>query len=151
MTRRFLFLQGPHGPFFAALARSLIRADCTVGRIGFTLGDKVFWRGLPGFQRFDGTPDTWAKVLRARIEGDGITDIVCYGASRPIHREAREVAAALGVTIHVFEEGYLRPYWITYERGGTNAESRLMEIDGARMARALEAHRRPLRPAPATQ
>ena len=30
--------------------------------------------------------------------------------------------------LHVFEEGYLRPYWITYERGGSNGNSALMGI-----------------------
>lgn len=108
----------------------------------------MFWRGLPGFQRFDGPPEDWAAALRARIETEGFTDIVCYGASRPFHRTARDVAEDLGLTVHVFEEGYLRPYWITYERGGTNAESRLMTIDTDRMASALAAHRAPLRPAP---
>lgn len=148
MNRRFLFLQGPHGPFFAALARSLMVAGAEVGRIGFTLGDRVFWHGLPGFEKFEGTPDEWANALRARIEQDGISDLVCYGASRPIHREARSLAAELGVTVHVFEEGYLRPYWITYERGGTNAESRLMRIDTDHMRHALDVIRTPLRPAP---
>ena len=34
----------------------------------------------------------------------------------------------MDVTTHVFEEGYLRPYWITYERGGANAASPLMYL-----------------------
>jgi len=40
--------------------------------------------------------------------------------------------------VHVFEEGYMRPYWITYERGGTNGNSRLMEMSIADMQKALE-------------
>jgi len=28
----------------------------------------------------------------------------------------------------VFEEGYLRPHWVTYERGGANGHSRLMQM-----------------------
>ena len=52
-----------------------------------------------------------------------MTDLVLYGASRPIHRQSLAVAAKLGLTPHTFEEGYLRPYWVTYERGGTNAAS----------------------------
>ena len=34
----------------------------------------------------------------------------------------------LGLGIHVFEEGYMRPYWVTYERGGSNGNSRLMKM-----------------------
>jgi capsular polysaccharide export protein len=30
--------------------------------------------------------------------------------------------------VHVFEEGYLRPHWVTYERGGANGHSPLMAI-----------------------
>jgi capsular polysaccharide export protein len=30
-----------------------------------------------------------------------------------------------GIRVHVFEEGYIRPNWITLERGGVNGESRL--------------------------
>lgn len=148
MTRRFLFLQGPHGPFFAALARHLQFAGAEVGRVGFTLGDRVFWGRLPGFKAHLESHDAWEAALRDRIARDGITDIVCYGASRPIHRVACEVAKDLRLTCHVFEEGYLRPYWITYERGGANAGSRLMSIETTSMARALNRDRLRLRPAP---
>lgn len=148
MTRRFLFLQGPHGPFFAALAKQLELAGANVGRFGFTFGDYVFWAGLPGFEAFKKEPELWETTLTNRVKKEGITDIVCYGASRPVHKTAREVADTLGLTIHVFEEGYLRPYWITYERGGTNAASRLMDISTERMARALNEPRVPMRAAP---
>ena len=43
-----------------------------------------------------------------------------------------------GLRIHVFEEGYMRPYWVTYERGGTNGHSRLMDMSIADMREALE-------------
>jgi len=47
------------------------------------------------------------------------------------------VARAAGLTVHVFEEGYLRPYWVTYERGGSNGHSRLMQTTVAQMQTAL--------------
>ena len=59
-----------------------------------------------------------------------------YGDVRPVHAAARAAAAARGILLHVFEEGYLRPYWITYERGGSTGHSPLMTIDLDRMARA---------------
>jgi capsular polysaccharide export protein len=40
--------------------------------------------------------------------------------------------------VHVFEEGYLRPYWVTYERGGANGNSPLMAMTIDEMRRALE-------------
>ncbi|WP_441294118.1 capsular polysaccharide export protein, LipB/KpsS family, partial [Bordetella pertussis] len=30
------------------------------------------------------------------------------------------LARASGVRVHVFEEGYFRPHWVTLERGGVN-------------------------------
>lgn len=41
--RVFLFLQGPHGPFFHALAKMLRVAGARVWRVGFNAGDRAFW------------------------------------------------------------------------------------------------------------
>ena len=38
-ARRFLFLQGPPGPFFFELAQALDRAGAQVARINFSGGD----------------------------------------------------------------------------------------------------------------
>jgi capsular polysaccharide export protein len=65
-------------------------------------------------------------------------DQVLYGDTRPIHAHAVEIAKDQGITIHVFEEGYMRPYWVTYERGGTNGNSRLMDMTIDQMREALE-------------
>ncbi|MEP4434380.1 MAG: hypothetical protein ABJ349_19385 [Hyphomicrobiales bacterium] len=56
-----------------------------------------------------------------------------YGDTRPVHSNAVRLARARGITVHVFEEGYLRPYWVTYERGGSNGNSRLMSMSVAEM------------------
>ena len=60
-----------------------------------------------------------------------------YGDTRPIHAEAVAEAKRRGITVHVFEEGYMRPYWVTYERGGSNGNSRLMEMTIPQMQAAL--------------
>ncbi len=135
--RRFLMLQGPHGPFFNQLGRMLRAAGCTVWRVGFNKGDEVFWTHRPSFIRFDRPHEHWAGTVRDLIVGRGITDLVLYGDTRPIHAEAIEIARAEGVTVHVFEEGYLRPYWVSYERGGSNGHSRLMEMTVTEMRAAL--------------
>jgi capsular polysaccharide export protein len=141
--RRFLFLQGPHGPFFAALAVSLEATGAQVWRVGFNRGDEMFWRG-PRFLPFHGAPENWSGTLDDMIAEHAITDLVCYGSSRPIHKVARARADAAGLTMHVFEEGYLRPYWITYERGGANADSAAAGLTLAEMAAALTTDRVPL-------
>jgi capsular polysaccharide export protein len=63
---------------------------------------------------------------------------VIYGDTRPVHAEAAAAARARGLTVHVFEEGYIRPFWVTYERGGANGHSRLMDLSVAEMRAALE-------------
>ncbi|MGB7243600.1 MAG: hypothetical protein WBC93_16145, partial [Sulfitobacter sp.] len=40
----YLFLQGPHGPFFGQLAKMLRQAGSDVWRVGFNAGDRAFWR-----------------------------------------------------------------------------------------------------------
>ena len=138
--RKFLFLQGPHGPFFRQLATKLLATGASVERIGFNRGDLVFWRGNAEFTEFNDTTDKWEAFLDAHLTSAGITDIVLYGDSRPFHKIAREISKRREITAHCFEEGYLRPYWATYERGGTNGNSRLMDLDMADIRRAVATH-----------
>jgi capsular polysaccharide export protein len=147
--RRFLFLQGPHGPWFHQLGGLLRAAGAQVWRVGFNLGDRVFWPG-PGYIAFDAPQDEWPATCARLIEAHGITDLVLYGDTRAIHAQAVAEARARGLTVHVFEEGYLRPYWVTYERGGSNGHSRLMDLTVAEMRAALARIDLDLPDAPAT-
>lgn len=148
-TRHFLFLQGPHGPFFGALATMLRRAGGRVWRVGFNAGDRAFWRDRANYIPYRDTLQAWPGHVAALIKRHGITDIVLYGDTRPVHAEAIAVARADGVTVHVFEEGYLRPYWVTYERDGSNGNSRLMRMTVDEMRVALERCEMELPDAPA--
>lgn len=134
--RRFLFLQGPHGPWFHRLGRMLGAAGVQVWRVGFNLGDRVFWPG-PDYIAFQGSPEDWPATCEDILTRHQITDLVLYGDTRPIHAQAVVIAKTRGLTVHVFEEGYLRPYWVTYERGGSNGHSRLMELTVPDMQAAL--------------
>jgi capsular polysaccharide export protein len=136
-NRHFLFLQGPHGPWFHRLGQLLRAAGAEVWRVGFNLGDRIFWPGL-GYIAFTAPQADWPATCAALFEQHRITDLVVYGDTRGIHAEAVMLARARGITVHVFEEGYLRPYWITYERGGSNGHSRLMGLDVPVMQAALE-------------
>lgn len=135
--RRFLMLQGPHGPFFDQLGRMLRAAGAEVWRVGFNRGDQTFWRHRASFVAFTDRPEDWPARIRALIADRQITDLVLYGDTRPIHAEAVRAAHEAGATVHVFEEGYLRPYWVTYERGGSNGHSRLMQMSVGQMRATL--------------
>jgi capsular polysaccharide export protein len=125
--RSFLFLQGPHGPFYRGLARALTATGAKVWRVGFNLGDRMFWPGQTYIPHHGGLT-AWPDHLDRILTDHAITDLVIYGDTRPVHAIAVRAAQARGLTVHVFEEGYLRPYWITYERGGSNGHSRLMDM-----------------------
>ncbi len=136
--RSFLLLQGPHGPFFNALGKMLRTAGCTVWRIGFNAGDQAFWRDKQHYLPYRGALEQWPAFFQQCCQDKNITDLVLYGDTRPIHAEAIKAARALGLRVHVFEEGYLRPYWVTYEREGSNGHSKLMQTTVPDMQVALE-------------
>jgi len=66
--------------------------------------------------------------LQREFREKQITDLVIYNDTRPFHKTAIQAAHARGINVHIFEEGYLRPYWITYERDGSNGNSKLMSL-----------------------
>ncbi|EEX11180.1 capsule polysaccharide modification protein [Ruegeria lacuscaerulensis ITI-1157] len=147
--RVFLFLQGPHGPFFHALGRMLQASGAKVWRVGFNAGDRAFWFDKASYIPYRGTLQGWPTTLQKLIDLHGATDLVLYGDVRPIHAHAIKIAKAQGLRIHVFEEGYLRPWWVTYERDGSNGNSRLMELEIAQMQAALQRSATPAPPPPA--
>jgi capsular polysaccharide export protein len=115
------------GWFFSHLAGLLVSQGQTVTKVHFNGGDQLFWQH-PGALRFDADPaqlDVWLRALIAEREIDAL---VIFGQMRPIHVVAREVARSMGVEIFVFEEGYLRPSYVTIERRGVNARSLLPRL-----------------------
>lgn len=136
--RTFLFLQGPHGPFFGMLADTLIARGANVYRVGFNAGDQFFWGRRVGYLPCEVGPQDWPDELRKIIHERRVTDIVLYGEARPIHLSALDISKELGLRSHIFEEGYLRPYWSTYERDGSNGNSQLVNLSVAQMTQSLK-------------
>ena len=124
MTRRFLFLQGVISPFFARLADYLRAEGHTVGRVNFCAGDMLDWGRRPAWC-YRGKPSDLRPYFEELVAEQDFTDLVLFGDQRPVHRPAIELARERGVRVYVFEEGYVRPNWITLERDGVNANSAL--------------------------
>ncbi|GLK66594.1 capsule biosynthesis protein [Hansschlegelia plantiphila] len=122
--RTFLFLQGLASPFFKRLGKALRNEGYGVERINLNLGDRLFW-GVPGAVDYRGRFDDWRDFLSALMDAREVTDLVLFGDGRPYHRVAIATAQLRGVDVHVFEEGYFRPHWITMEAGGVNGFSSL--------------------------
>lgn len=117
----------------------MLRASgAEVWRVGFNRGDRAMWPDASNFIAFKGAAEDWPAHFRNLLAEKQITDLVLYGDTRPIHAQAVQAAREAGLTIHVFEEGYLRPHWVTYERGGSNGHSRLMQMSVAEMRAALD-------------
>jgi len=120
--RRTLLLQGPMGSFFATLARTLRDQGQEVWKVNFNAGDDHYFSG-DGVLRFSETMHHWPARLAEWLDQHCIDALVLFGQTRTMHVQAMEVAKRLGLTIYVFEEGYLRPDYVTLEVGGVNAES----------------------------
>lgn len=119
-----LLLQGPVGPFFRILSTELEAEGYDVLKVNFNGGDWSYFRG-PQTLHFSGTTDAWSDWLSAFIRGRKPETIVLFGDSRPYHRQAIKVAQQAGIPVASFEEGYVRPNFITLEWGGNNAMSPL--------------------------
>lgn len=122
--RTHLFLQGPHGPFFQQLGRALTRQGDTVIRVNCCGGDVVDWP-WPHTRLFRKKAIVWSAWIARLMDKEQVTDIHVFGDWRPLHREAVLLARARGIRVWAYEEGYLRPDYITMEQGGVNGLSSL--------------------------
>lgn len=118
----FLFLQGHPSRFAAELAAALEERGCKTLKVHFCLGDVLFWGGRKAIN-YRGRLSSWPDFLSNVIRRNSVTDVIYYGDCRPYHAAAASVAADLGVNAFVYEFGYLRPDWLTLERGGMAGRS----------------------------
>ena len=133
--RCVLFLQGPCTPLWRELAHGFEQSGARVRKIHVSPADAAFWLPRVGsfyLGRFAG----WRAFLARRLAAWGVTDIVAYADRQPYHVVAQELAAASGVRFWVVENGYLRPDWLTLERDGMSAYSRLPDDPQTIRARA---------------
>jgi capsular polysaccharide export protein len=122
--QRVLLLQGPVGPFFARVAAALHdNGVAAVHKINFNGGDWWFYR--KDAVNYRGTLEDWPGFLAGYLAQHRIDAIVLFGDCRPLHRVAVRQAARLELPCWVFEEGYIRPNYVTFERHGVNGYSEL--------------------------
>ena len=121
--RNILMLQGPVGPFFNRLAKDLQWAGAKVHKINFNGGD---WFYFPAnATSFWDSLDKFPTFLNRVCEEKRIDTIMLFGDCRKMHRMASEIASERGIEVLVFEEGYIRPDYITMESHGVNGRSRM--------------------------
>lgn len=117
-----LLLQGPVGTFFHRLAIKMKKNKTKVLKLNFNGGDFFFY---PNGKRCKCDEKDLENFYENFFKEKKIDAIVMYNDCRLIHAKAIKVARKLGIGIWIFEEGYLRPYCITFEKDGVNANSSL--------------------------
>jgi len=140
---RVLFLQGPPTGFWRELAGTFEAGGHAALKVNLCTADALFWRRRA--RAYRGRFSRWRGWI-ARLLAEERIDAVLYYADRlPYHVVAAEEAARLGVPAYAVEFGYLRPDWLTLERGGMGAFSHLPDDPAVWRALAAEA------PAPASE
>lgn len=134
MPRSFLVLQGTASCFFSRLADALKGRGHAVHRVNFCGGDWLYGRADGTALNYSGRADGLPVWYEALVRREGITDVLMFGDCREIHWPVHDVAARFGLRVHVFEEGYVRPHWITLEHHGVNGRSLMPSAPDAYLA-----------------
>lgn len=122
-NKNILLLQGPIGPFFNYFAKKLSLQNNRIFKINFNGGDFIFYP----FKSVNYTKSfkNYKDFIKEFYLKNNIEIIFCYNDTRKIHKCAIEIAKELDIEVYVFEEGYLRPNFITLEKDGVNANSKM--------------------------
>lgn len=135
--RVFLFLQGPSSPLFKWTGAELRARGFQTWRINICPGDWVLWHGHHA-EAYRGTREAWPPHVGLFMDSRGVTDLVLLGEERPYHKAAIVEAERRGIDVYVVEMGYLRPDWITLERGGMSTNSHFPDDPEQIVAAAAE-------------
>jgi capsular polysaccharide export protein len=106
------------------LSSALAERGHTVRRVNFCGGDLAY-AGTTSAWNYTGKPHDLSAWYTDILKTGDFTDILLFGDCRGIHQPVHPIAQKFGVHVHVFEEGYVRPHWLTLERHGVNGRSLL--------------------------
>jgi len=121
--KNIVFLQGPMGGFFKKLQLGFSK-DNRVFHIGFNKGDE-FYSIKNNYHAYKDTQNNWANYFEKFIRSNSIDIVFLFGDCRFYNQQAIYIARNLGVIVYVFEEGYIRPNYLTVEKYGVNTNSAL--------------------------
>lgn len=121
-SKKVLFLQGPMGGFFNRIAKWLSQRNIDTYKINLNGGDWFYTESKAFVEVFDykDSLNNFNKYLNYIIKENEIDSVVCFGDCRKYHIIAKQVTERLGINFFVFEEGYIRPNFITFEMDGVN-------------------------------
>jgi len=120
----FVFLQMPQSSFPRRLGLKLAAKGHTVHKINFCGGDLLHWP-WPGARNYRKDLNAWPTFFNDFLERSRATDLLLIGDRRPLHQPAITLARRRGVRIFVFDEGYVRPHFVTLAKNGVGGRSEL--------------------------
>jgi capsular polysaccharide export protein len=112
------------GSFFKKLDTRFRKKGAHTHKICFTMGDQ-FFSHKDNVIAFKGTKEAWPTYIEDFLHQKHIDKIFLFGDCRYYQRIARKIAYEQDIDVFVFEEGYLRPHYITLEKFGVNGYSNL--------------------------
>ena len=124
--KNVLFLQGPMGYFFSKLEKRFKEEGAQTYKIGFNFAD-YFFSLDSSYTPYRDTPDAWPDFIKLYLLDQKIEMIFLFGDCRYYQVMTAEAAQVLSIELFVFEEGYIRPDYITLERSGVNNYSMLSQ------------------------
>jgi len=122
--KNILFLQGPMGPFFKKLDIVFRKRGAKTYKIGLNAGD-WFYSNKDNYIPYKDTKQHWKIFIENFLIEKKIDKIFLFGDCRFYQNQAVMVALSLKIDIFVFEEGYVRPHYITMEKFGVNDYSHI--------------------------
>lgn len=123
-NKNILFLQGPIGPFFKNLDLRFRSKGARTFKITLNTADWLF-SNKDNTYPFKGRRDEWIPFIEAFLKEKKIDKIFLFGDCRFYQSHAIAVSIKLGIDVFVFEEGYIRPDFVTMERYGVNNFSKI--------------------------
>ena len=122
--KNILFLQGPMGNFFKKVDKLFQKNGAKTYKIGFNAGDS-FFSNHSNYIAFRDKKEDFASFIDFFLKNKKIDKIFLFGDCRFYQSVAIAIAKKLDIEVFVFEEGYIRPNYITMEKFGVNAYSSL--------------------------
>ena len=129
VNKNIIFLQGPMGYFFNDLSSYFFKKYKTNStHFIFNGGDLYFNKNKKNILCKNNLKKNTTCILKYILENN-ISSIFLFGDERAIHKYLINKIKKINknINIYVFEEGYIRPYYVTLEKNGVNANSNLFK------------------------
>ena len=118
-NKHILLLQGPMGDFFTQLELFFRKKGAKTFRIGFNRADQ-FFALKDSYTPYRDKKENWREFIKTFLLKNRIDKIILFGDCRYYQNIAIKEAQKLNIDTFVFEEGYIRSDYVTFEKWGVN-------------------------------